>query len=439
MKKVPKEIQCFVEYLDNRGFGVCKLGKKKRVFIVNSIEGEEVFAVRVHKNYYIAMKVLKESPDRNHSICPHFPACGGCNLIHIDYNKQLEIKQKYLNELFPEEELTDIIPSPKIFHYRNKMDYSFGGKINDLSLGLVKRFSFYEIVDITDCKISPPEFNKIVTSVRDFFKSKRLEPFNKLKGKGFLRYLILRKSFTNNKLMLNLITTTENKIDIKELNTYLENTDISLDSVVWSVNDSPSDIAIGDTVTFLKKPFIEEMIKNYTYRIYPNNFFQTNTYQAENMLKFIRKHIHEGGRALDLYSGIGFFTIGLSDLFDKIIGVEINPSSVKAAYENKKINNAENVEFLNIAAEELGKFLNESFDYLIVDPPRSGLSRKVIRWIAKNKPTNIIYVSCNPVTASRDISYIKKAGYRVIFIQPFDQFPHTPHIETISLISRKKF
>jgi len=438
MKKLSNEIKCSINYLDSRGFGVCEIGRKK-VFIINAIKGEEVFAIKFHKNYYITMKVLKESPHRNHEICSHFPKCGGCNLIHIEYNKQLELKQNLLNKLFLEENILKIIPSPKIFHYRNKMDYTFGGKDHNLDLGLVERFSFYEIINIFDCKISPPEFNKIVATVREFLSLNRYEPFDKQNGKGFLRYLILRKSFTNNQLMLNLITTEENKININELKKYLHENSIFIDSVIWSVNNRPSDVTIGEMKSFLGKPYIEEKIVKYTYRIYPNNFFQTNTFQAENMLNFIRNKIYGGGKALDLYSGVGFFSIGLSDLFDKVIGVELDSNSVKVANENKKINNVENVEFLNAAAEELSNFFNETVDYLIVDPPRSGLNKKVIRWIAKHKPPNIIYVSCNPATASRDISYIKKAGYQVVLIQPFDQFPHTPHIETISLISRKKF
>jgi len=436
---LPEKISCHIRFHNPDGYGVCKLNGRK-VYIVNSIEGEDIVAIHAYKNYYYAIDIIKKSPHRNYNVCPHFPKCGGCNIIHIDYKKQLEIKQRVLEKIFSKEIISKIKPSPLIYHYRNKMEFTFGGKTKDVKLGLIERFSFYNVIDIYNCKLSPKEFNEILVIIKNYTNSRELEPYDKTKNTGFLRFLVLRKSFTENQIMLNIVTTNKKKINLKEINDIIENAGVKLNSVIWSINNKLSDIAYGEISAFLKSLYIEEQIMKYRFRIYVNNFFQTNTFQAINMLEFIRKNLEEGGKkAIDLYSGIGFFTIGLSDFFDEIIGIELDKNSVKTANENRQLNDTNNVEFINSAAEDINKHINERVDYLIVDPPRTGLHRKVIRWIAKYKPANIIYVSCNPLTASRDIRFIKRAGYDIKLIQPFDQFPHTPHIETISLISRKKF
>ncbi len=420
---------CTVIGYDKNGFGICKI-KNKRISIQNAIKGEEVRITRLRNNLYLAIDVLKNSPHRVKPPCQHFNSCGGCRWQHINYDHQLEIKQSIIEKLFGSTE--KITASPLKFGYRNKMEFSFAPGEMDTLLGLHEIGSFDTIIDLDKCLLQPNSANEVMSIIREFISKKRYVGYNSLKREGFLRYLVIRSSFKTRQIMINLITTSKGTIDLDSIS----NT-VNVDSAIWSISDNPSDTAIGKIVKIIGGKYIEEKLLDFRFKIGPYSFFQVNTLQAENMLDYIIKNVDEGVLGLDLYSGVGTFSIALSSKFNKIIGIEVVEEAVQLAWENASLNDVNNVEFKQGLVESLIKhFESSKIDTVIVDPPRAGLHKKVIRGIVRINPKQIIYVSCNPFTAKRDVDYLKKAGYSVGDLKPFDQFPHTPHIEMIITLSK---
>ena len=426
-------VECTVSHLDKNGFGRCK--EHKGIRIQNAILSETVRAVKLHGDLFLAKQVVKESEHRVKPKCEYFNLCGGCRWQHMDYNYQLRLKIGIIRQLFNMEP-TEIIPSPSIFNYRGKMEYTFGGEKNNIKLGfnLIGRFDV--VVNINKCEIQPGEFNKIINEVREFVKSRKLEPYNKITHKGFLRYLILRKGFFTSQLLLNIITTSKDNFPLLDLR---DNLSLKIKSMSWSINDSFGDFARGEIESIIGESYIEERINNKVFLIGPYTFFQANPLLAGKMANIVSNKAEEGETAVDIYSGIGLFAIHLADKFENVIAIESEKESIKLGLKSSARNNISNIKFIEGLAERvLSKEIKKygKIDVIVVDPPRAGLHRNVIRSIIRSKPKKIIYVSCNPYTAKKDIQYLKAARYDISYIALIDQFPHTPHIEIISVLER---
>ena len=355
--------------------------------------------------------------------CPYADKCGGCMFQMLPYNLQLELKQTYLKELL--HDITDVGPVHKAnpFHYRNRMDYvcAFG------KTGLRERGSHRFVVDIENCMLLQKKSNSIYTTLHPFIKE--IEGYNYLKHEGYLRYVIFRQAFYTSEVMVNFVAANSD-VKMQEL---LEKSAELADSVSYLVHDGMADLSFGDITHVEKKGFITEKLEDVKFKITPNSFFQSNSEIALIMYKKIRDLAK--GKVLDLYSGIGSISLFVSSATEHVTAVELNEESVFAANENKELNSIQNTEFICSDARPFIKEHEGEYTTLIMDPPRSGIHPKMIKYINQGKFEQIIYMSCNPKTFKDDV--VNLDNYKLISFEPFDMFPQTPHIETLALLKRK--
>ena len=273
--------------------------------------------------------------------------------------------------------------------------------------------------------------------IKRILKKRMYKPYNLITHEGFLRYLVIRTSFKETGILVNVVTTSEGTLNIEEIHEALASK-FENNSIYWSINDTLSDVAYGDIKRNLGLEFISERILNFRFRIYPYTFFQTNPLQAERLYSIVRKVANGGDIALDIYSGIGTIGIILSEKYSLVYGIESMKESVQSALLTLEDNDISNVRFIHGKAEDkLKEFVGKKIDTIIFDPPRAGLSKRVIKTTLEIRPNQIIYVSCNPKTQVRDLRYFVDKDYMISYVRPIDMFPHTPHIESIVVLEKK--
>ncbi|AEX84586.1 23S rRNA (uracil-5-)-methyltransferase RumA [Marinitoga piezophila KA3] len=439
-------IDLVIEKMVYGGYGFARYDNK--IYMVEHAYPGEFVRIKTKynkKDVYFAevVEYLEKAPYRNRPVCPHFYECGGCQLLDMDYSKQLEIKKSIVKEQMKrigkidESLVENVVPSDEINHYRSKMEFAFAYKNGEVKLGLKQRNS-NEIIDIKNCLLAPKEFNRIITEVKKIFEALDMKIYNPKRKKGEFKHLVLRKSFSKNEIMAIFITKTEyisNYKKFKEL--ILKN--IKADSFIHVMNGSDSVVLRGPYKTLRGEGVIKEDFDGFEYQIPPTAFFQNNYFITKKILEeFVEivKSEKISGTALDLYSGVGLFSIYLAPLLKHITGVESNNVSVKAAKANANINNIKNVSFVKEDVEKFIENYDKKLDLIILDPPRSGLSKKILTKITELKPKYIFYLSCDPSTLARDLSKMQEF-YNIEKIKPFDMFPNTFHIENFAFLKLK--
>ncbi|WP_258392926.1 23S rRNA (uracil(1939)-C(5))-methyltransferase RlmD [Nanobdella aerobiophila] len=367
-------------------------------------------------------------------ICKYFNKCGGCQIQNLSYNKQIEYKINKFIEIFNLEP-DEVIKSPKIFYYRNRMDYAVG---KNYEVGLKEYKKWYSYIDIDECYLQSEESNIIRNRFRDFIINNKLEPWNNIDHTGFIRYIVIREGKFTNERMVNIVTSNTENIEYykniflefyKEIKKYVN-------SFYWTINNTISDVSYGDiNYNLNNNNYIKEKALDNIYYISPNNFYQPNSYTAEILLKYVKElsNIKENDIVYDLYSGSGFYAIELSKYSNYVYAIDNSIENKKMFEVNKNINNIKNLRFLLSRVEDIEKI---SADKIIVDPPRSGLGKGVIKKIINSYPKDIIYISCYPETQKRDIDYFINAGYKINNKILIDQFPNTFHMETIFTLKK---
>jgi len=426
-----------IERIDEKGFGIARYGDRQ-IKIAYTLPGEKVKIriPRYFKKPIRPLSIIEEAPERVRPLCPYFGMCGGCLWQHIRYDEQLKLKQDLIDRFF--ENITsktaihEILRAERIWRYRNKMEFSFGKGLQGIVLGLKVIGRFDKVVNLDTCLIQKEEGDKVLRVTREFARKKKFIPYDNKKHEGFLRFLVVRTSFNAKNVMANIVTTSEQTFPLREFSEKLNVT-----SLIWSVTDSLADVAIGDIKEIFGQNFIIEKLLGLEFKIYPYSFFQTNPIQAEKIFKIMKELSSEGTTALDLYSGVGVISLIIAEKFEKVIGIEFSKDAIDAAYENAKLNDINNVEFIEGKVEDhLAKFSNMKIDTVYIDPPRAGMHKRAVEALIKIQPRYIMYMSCNPKTQARDIGQLVKAGYKVELIQPIDFFPHTPHIENLVLLQK---
>ena len=392
--------------LDHNGRGLGKLNNKI-VFVENCLPGEivDLRIIKEKKNFIEAevKNIIKKSKNRIDSPCPYFDTCGGCDLLHMSYDDQIKFKQnkieniisKYLNTKI---KINDIVKSDDNFYYRNKTTFQVKEKI-----GFYKNKT-YEIVPIKKCLIS----NKTINSTIKYLEQLDLQNINKITCRA-----------TDNELMIILETNNLNlNIDIlKEIAT----------SIYMKTNK-------GYKLVYGNK-YITNLLNKYKYLVSPESFFQINENICLKLYSKIKEYVGENKNVLDLYCGTGSIGIFVSEN-NNVLGIEINDSAIKDAIKNIELNNLKNIEFI---CGESGNTLNNikfNPDAIIVDPPRSGLSKETIDNILKFNPDTLIYVSCDPMTLVRDLNLLNNK-YNIVELTPYDMFPNTKHVECLVLLKKK--
>lgn len=451
MKK-GNQYELTIEKTEFPGLGVANLDNKK-VYIKNALPGQRLLGrISKIKSEYAEAKVIEIMEDVDYKIpvnCPHYNDCGGCTHQEVPYEKQLELKSKQVLELLQAGGIKDfeflgIEKSPEEFNYRNKMEFTFGDyeKGGELSLGMHLKGRNFGIVSVDSCLIVDADFRKILTTVLNYFKEKKLPYYKVISHEGYLRNLVIRKAKNTGEILINLVTTSQIDFNLIELTALLKalNYEGKITSIIHFINDSLSDVVMADSVEVLYgRDYIIEELLGQKFKISPLSFFQTNSKGAEKLYSLVKNFMgHSDSKVVfDLYCGTG--TIGqiVAPKAKKVIGIELIEEAVVAANENARLNGLNNCTFI---AGDVAKVIQEikiKPDIIILDPPRPGVHPIALKHVMNFNAPEIIYVSCNPKSLVNDLKTLTDEGYKVEKIVLMDLFPHTPHVETVVKIHKK--
>ena len=423
----------------------------QKVIVKNALEGQVVrFSINKKRRDKVEgrlLEVIEPSPLEQPAACKHFGICGGCRYQNLSYEQQLDLKKRQVEELIEKNGLSfdieNIYGSPITEGYRNKMEFTFGDEEKDgpLALGMHKKNSFYDIVTLDDCRIVDPDFNVLLQAILKYFKEKGETYFHKIRHEGFLRHLVMRRSVKTGDILINLVTTTQSRLDESEfVNMILsQKIDGKVVGILHTLNDNLADVVQSDeTKTLYGQDYFYEYLYNMRFKISPFSFFQTNTLGAEVLYDQVREYVGETKDKLiyDLYSGTGTIAQMLAPVASKVVGVEIVEEAVEAAKKNAVDNHLDNCEFIAGDVLKVVDNLTKKPDILVLDPPRDGIHPKALTKIINFNVDEMVYVSCKPTSLMRDLLVFREAGYEVKRCCLVDMFPGTVHVETVVLLSK---
>lgn len=447
-------LEGYIERVDfpNKGFAVVE-GEEKKVIVKNTVPEQKVrFAVnKIRKGQAEGrlLEILEHSPEECQPACPHFGACGGCTYQNLPYEKQVEMKEAQIHAMMDAAVDGDYIwegvkESPVREAYRNKMEFSFGDEYKEgpLALGMHKRGSFHDIVNVTECKIVDEDFRRILKAVLEFATDTGLPYYHRMRHTGFFRHLLVRKAVRTGEILIDLVTTSEAQLDEAGLVEKLTGLsyDGKLAGILHTTNNSLADVVKdeGTRILYGQDYFYEELL-GLKFKITPFSFFQTNSLGAEVLYEAARSYIGETKDKVifDLYSGTGTIAQILAPVAKKVVGVEIVEEAVEAAKENAALNGLDNCTFWAGDVLKVIDDLGEVPDLIVLDPPRDGVHPKALEKIIDFGVERMVYIACKPTSLARDLELLQGRGYQVERIGCVDLFPGTYHIETVVLLSRK--
>jgi 23S rRNA (uracil1939-C5)-methyltransferase len=379
--------------------------------------------------------------------CAHYPACGGCRFQDLAYEAQLDAKAQQVADAlrriggFSQVELEPAEAARSVFHYRNKLEYSFttltGGEVG---LGFHRAGRWDEVLDVERCWLTTDLGNGIREAVKAWAREQRLPAYDQELQEGYLRHLVVREGRNAGQALVVLVTAPG---DLAGAETLVEAVTAfpEVRSVHWAVNDSPAEVTNLPTDLLWGEEAIEEELLGLRYRVRPNAFLQTNTEMCEVLYSVAREYAGLTGNetVYDLYCGIGTIGLTLAREALTVWGIETSEESIACAVENAELNGLANAAFF---AGDVARDLDELSDragppdVVVVDPPRAGLAGKAVRRVGELQAPRLVYVSCNPTTLAGNAKQLAADfGYRLDRARPVDMFPHTPHVETVALFT----
>ena len=446
------ELELTIDSLAYGGNGVARLNGFV-VFVRRGLPGDTVRArvTKVKRGFAeaLATEVIRPSEQRVDAPCIHYPACGGCRFQDLDYAVQAAAKEAQLRDALTriggitDPPLEPIVPASSAFFYRNKMEYSFTQTPAGPTLGFHKAGRWDEVLEIERCWLTTDVGNGIRNAVRDWAREEGLPAYDQADQTGYLRHLVVREGRNTGQALVMLVTGPGERFEtgyfVEVLRRFPE-----VRSIHWAINDTPAEVTNLPSTLLWGEDAIEEELLGLRFRLRPNAFLQTNTEMAEVLYGLAREYAALTGSetVYDLYCGTG--TIGLALAADalSVWGVEISEESVACALENADLNGIGNAAFF---AGNVGQSLEElegragKPDVVVVDPPRAGLAGKALKRTGALGASRIVYVSCNPTTLASDVKVLRaEFGYELIRARAVDMFPHTPHVETVSLLEIAK-
>lgn len=376
-------------------------------------------------------------------VCKYARKCGGCQYQGLSYTEQLTLKQKETEKRLKKfHEVNNITKADQIYNYRNKNQVSFSyDKKGKVHMGNYIE-STHDIVDVKNCQIQDTLANRIFKVIFDLVVKMEINIFNENTLKGFLRHVLVRTTSDSKHALVVLVTGQEKYSKRDALVKRIKEEIPEIDGIYQNINNQFTSMVLGKkSILLFGEGYIIDNLLGYSFRISPSSFYQIHHKQTEKLYTTAIKMANFKGNeiVLDAYCGIGTIGICLASLVREVDAVEINKNAIKDAIDNAKRNNIKNIRFY---AEDAKDFMKEKhhekkyYDVVIVDPPRAGLDKEFLYHLQKLSPSKIIYISCNPTTQERDISYLKKCRYKVEEIQPVDMLPFTSHIESIVLLNR---
>lgn len=446
-----KEYEFKIESVTSEGMGVSHIDGFC-VFIAGCVDGDVVNALvlKVKTGYAYAKvtKILTPSPYRVDTPCPAFSKCGGCQLMHINYEKQLLIKKEIIENALKRIGKIDVPVSQMIgadspFRYRNKMIFPIGINKNGKKICGFYRERSHDIVELDDCLLGDEIISKIIDAVMSFIEKYKITVYNEEQHKGIVRRLFFRKGFKTGEIMVVLSINAKTLPHYAELADNISKISDNIKSVILNFNTKKTNAVLGETNAVI---FGTETICDYLlgmrYEISPHSFFQINPYQTEKLYNKALElaQISKNDSVMDLYCGIGTISLSAAKKAKSVIGVEIVEQAILDARKNAEENNIKNVTFYAKDASEIVPQLidnGESPDIVILDPPRKGSDEKTLGAVVKANPKRIVYVSCNPATLARDLRFLEDNGYETKTVCGVDMFSQTMHVECCLLLCRK--
>jgi 23S rRNA (uracil1939-C5)-methyltransferase len=431
------------------------------VFVDQAIPGDRVL-IRIFKkkkNYAEARVVdlIESSPFRIVAPCAYSGFCGGCKWQFLQYDQQLIYKRQHVVDSFEHIGLIkDVvvhptIPSELIFGYRNKMEFSCADRRwllpeelgredidTGFALGLHVPGTFHKVIDTRECLLQPELGNRLLDDARAFMRSSEAPVYGLRSHSGFWRFLVLRHSVAYDHWMVNIVTAEDDRKTVQPLADQMMDRYSQVVSVVNNITSRKAGVAIGEFEHVLEGAgVISDKIGDFEYEISANSFFQTNSRGAEILFNTVKQFANLSGTetVLDLYSGTGTIPILLSGFCKEVIGIEIIESAVADAEKNCRKNGVSNCRFIKGDIRKCLSQIEQSPDLLIIDPPRVGMHKDVVKKVLELGADQMIYVSCNPATLARDLGLMQDS-YRLMEVQPVDMFPHTYHIEAVAKLNK---
>lgn len=431
------------------------------VFVDRCAPGDRVLARIVKKKKKFAearvIQFLEKSPHRLTPPCPYGDYCGGCKWQFLPYEMQLAYKRRHVAESLAHIGLIQNVPvhptigSPMLYGYRNKMEFTCTDRrwllpeelgceeiVAGFGIGLHIPGAFHHVLDVEKCLLMPDFGNRILAEVRQYISDSTLPAYGLRTHEGFWRFLMLRHSAAYDQWMVNLVTAAENEEVVAPLARHLAETYPQIVSVVHNIASRKASVSLSEKeIQLAGEAVLKDKIGAYEFEVSANSFFQTNTRGAEKLYEVVKAYAGLTGKetVLDLYCGTGTIGLCLSDAAGEVIGIEIVESAVADANRNCRLNRVTNCRFILGDIKDAMAAVPDRPDVLIIDPPRIGMHKEVVKQILAMAPKRMVYVSCNPATLARDLGMLQE-HYRPVEIQPVDMFPHTFHIECVARLER---
>ncbi|MBB6454908.1 23S rRNA (uracil1939-C5)-methyltransferase [Salirhabdus euzebyi] len=442
------------EDLTHEGSAVGKINGYP-LFVPYGLPGEKakVKVIKVKKNFAFGklVEVTEQSPERIEPPCDVFYQCGGCQLQHMSYEMQLEMKHKQVKDTLRKLgniDVENISIHPVIgmedpWRYRNKVQIPVRGIEGRLETGFYKQKS-HEIINMDTCPITDEQNDRMVEAVRRIAEDAGITPYDEESHRGTLRHIMVRNGQATNEIMIVLVTRTEKLPYEEKIVEEIHKAYPNVKSIVHNVNSKRTNVILGDKTKVLwGEEYIHDTIGDIKFAISAKSFYQINPVQTKKLYDQALQYANLSGNetVIDAYCGIGTISLFLAQQAKKVYGVEIVPEAIEDAKNNAKLNGFDNAEFVVGAAEKVMSWWKSQGlrpDVIVVDPPRKGCDEELLHAMVDMKPTRIVYVSCNPSTLARDLKILSEAGVVLKEVQPVDMFPQTSHIECVALLELKK-
>ncbi len=418
------------------------------LFIDGALPGETVQARVIEKKQRYGRASLEHidtvSPERVVPVCPLFERCGGCQVMHLSYPAQLEVKrQRVLDALeriakIPDVPVLSCLPSPQPLNYRNKIQVPIRSGPEGLQIGFYARNS-HNLVEVEECYIHCPLGQKVYAEALALLKSSDFTAFDWNTGKGDLRYMIIKTAVNTEELLVILVTSAIDEEKIAPFAESLMQKCPEVKGVMQNINDAMQNVVLGDKFHLIAgQDSIEEEILGLRFKVSPASFFQVNPYQAERLYQTALEYAELTGEehVLDAFCGVGTLSLLFARHAKQVTGVECVPQAIQDARENARLNHIENAVFVLNEAETWIKSAKR-IDVALLNPPRKGCDPDFIKELGRLKPARIVYISCDPATLARDLALLRQMGWSIDTVQPMDMFPQTAHVETIVKLSLK--
>lgn len=450
-----EDYEILIDDMGNEGEGIGHIDGMA-VFVKDALIGDRILGriIKSKKSFAYArvMEIIKPSPFRVKPICDKARPCGGCSIMHMDYEKQLEYKFNKVKNCLQriggvedaEKLMEPIYGMKEPYHYRNKAQFPVSrDKDGKLSIGFYAGRT-HSVIDTDTCYLQAPVNDKIISAFREYMDKYNISAYDEISGKGLVRHILTRVGFTTGEIMVCIIVNGGKLPHQEDLIESLSKID-GMKSISININKDNTNRILGDkVVTLWGADYITDYIGDIAFNISPLSFYQVNPVQTKVLYGKALEYAGLTGNEVvwDMYCGIGTISLFLAPKALKVFGVEIVKEAIDDARRNAQLNHISNVEFFVGKAEEVvprcyaEDKAGKSADVVVVDPPRKGCDSILLDTLGEMAPCKIVYVSCDPATLARDVAILRQKGYEVKKAAVVDQFAHTGHVETCALLTK---